>query len=68
MELSPELLNGLAGICALVTSLVYGALLWPTVRGLKRIAEAHDTRLDDHGERLSHLEGARPRRRTRGRR
>ena len=56
MEISPEILNGLAGLAALVNSL----LMWPTVKALKRIAE-------DHGARITTLEQTPKKRKPRGR-
>lgn len=49
------LANGLGGLAALVVA----GMMWPTVRSLKAIAERLDARLDDHGERLAHLEARR---------
>lgn len=52
-----ETVNGLAGIAALINSL----LMVPAVRALRQIAKGHETR-------ISKLEGRKPKSRGRGRR
>lgn len=42
MQIDADLLNGLAGLAALVNSL----FMWPLLKSLKDIGKSHDQRLD----------------------
>ena len=51
--------NGLAGLAALVNSL----LMAPAVMSLRKLARRHDEKIEEHDERLENLEDAKPRKR-----
>ena len=52
MQIDSDLINGLAGLAALINS----CLMWPTIKSIKAIAASLSKSVDDHGKRIEKLE------------
>ncbi len=50
--MDPDIFNGLAGLAALVNSL----LMWPTIKSIKSMCESLKANDADHSKRLEELE------------